>query len=887
MTLSSQDLRQSFLEYFSAHGHTSVPSAPLIPQADPTLLFTNAGMNQFKRVFLGEETRAYARAASIQKCMRAGGKHNDLENVGYTNRHHTFFEMLGNFSFGDYFKEDAIAFGWEYLTTVVSLPVERLWVTVYRDDDEAVNLWQHRMAVPSSRIIRLGEKDNFWQMGDTGPCGPCSEIHIDQGEALGCGRSTCGVGCDCDRYLEIWNLVFMQYDRDASGTLHPLPKPSIDTGMGLERLAAVHQGVTSNFDTDLFSPLLRAVGERTKATYGTDLGTDRSMRVIADHLRAMTFLIVDGILPSNEGRGYVLRRILRRASRYGRLLGCLEPFLYELTGCVVQNMKAAYPTLEQSASIVTEVVQREEDRFIGTLEQGTPILDRLVHEAKRQGRNMLDGETVFKLYDTYGFPVDLVEDAAREEQLMLDHEGYQRALTTQRERARKAAAFTTAEMKPYLTELKALASPTTFLGYDSYDGEGTVQAILKDEQLVQDCTQGEEIELVLEATPFYPEGGGQVGDQGVLLGPHGHMQIQTTAKNDLGYFLHRGTVLDGHLHVGDSVQAKVNRTTRMDAARNHTATHLLHAALRELLGPHVKQYGSLVAPNRLRFDFAHFKPLSSRDIDDIELMVNEQIRANTVVQTNVMGIQEAIDEGALAFFGDKYGTKVRVVGVGSFSKELCGGTHCTQTGEIGVFRIVSEGGISAGVRRIEALTGAGALRHTKQVDEHVRELAALLKVSPNDVIAKTQKTLATLKDMERELEQLKMKLVAKEQTDASIESRVIHGMQVQTQRVDGLTMPELRALSDRIRHTVPSGVLVIGSAKDGKVSLLVIVTKDLTHRIKAGDVAKSIATHVEGSGGGRPDMAQAGGSRPEGVERALLKVFEFVEEHGTSSSISQ
>jgi len=880
MTLSAHELRQSFRDYFSKHGHTSVPSAPLIPQADPTLLFTNAGMNQFKRVFLGEETRSYARAASIQKCMRAGGKHNDLENVGYTNRHHTFFEMLGNFSFGDYFKEEAIVFGWEYLTKVVGLPTERLWVTVYREDDEAFNLWEHRMAVPSARIIRLGEKDNFWQMGETGPCGPCSEIHIDQGEASGCGRATCGVGCECDRYLEIWNLVFMQYDRDASGALHPLPKPSIDTGMGLERLAAVNQGVTSNYDTDLFQPLLESIGERSKNVYGKDQATDRSMRVIADHLRAMTFLIVDGILPSNEGRGYVLRRILRRASRYGRLLGCTEPFLYALTERVVEEMKAAYPPLEQGASIVGEVVQREEERFIGTLEQGTPILDRLVSEAKLQGLSTLEGETVFKLYDTYGFPLDLVEDAAREENLELDHEGYQRALSAQRERARKATAFTTSEEKPYLKELKTFASPTTFVGYQSYDGEGVIQAILRDEQLVQEATQGDHVELVLETTPFYPEGGGQVGDQGVLTGPHGGIQIQATSKTDMGFFLHQGQIVEGSLHVGDPVSAKVNVATRKDAARNHTATHLLHAALRELLGPHVKQYGSLVAPNRLRFDFAHFKPLSDRDVDDIESMVNEQIRSNTIVQTHVMSIQDAINEGALAFFGDKYGTEVRVVGVGSFSKELCGGTHCSQTGDIGLFRIVSEGGISAGVRRIEALTGAGALQYTKHIDGQIRELASVMKASPNDLLAKTQKTIATLKETERELEQLKMKFVAQELDDVSIESRVIHNIQVQTQQVDGLTMPELRALSDRIRHAVPSGLLVLGSAKDEKASLLVIVTKDLTKRINAGDVAKSISVHVEGSGGGRPDMAQAGGSKPEGIGQALSKVFEFVEEHG-------
>ncbi len=881
MICSGHELRQSFLDYFSERGHTSVSSASLIPQADPTLLFTNAGMNQFKRVFLGEEIRGYSRATSIQKCMRAGGKHNDLENVGYTNRHHTFFEMLGNFSFGDYFKEEAIVFGWEYLTKVVGLPIDQLWVTVYREDDEAYDLWERRMAVPASRIIRLGEKDNFWQMGDTGPCGPCSEIHIDQGVALGCGQPMCAVGCDCDRYLEIWNLVFMQYDRDASGTLHPLPKPSIDTGMGLERLAAVSQGVTSNFDTDLFHPIFQAIGERTKQTYGKEVNIDRSMRVIADHLRAMTFLIVDGILPSNEGRGYVLRRILRRASRYGRLLGCSEPFLYELTDSVVQEMNGAYPSLNEGGSIVTEVVQREEERFIGTLEQGTPILDSLVSEAKSKGLKVLEGEAVFKLYDTYGFPVDLVEDAAREENLRLDHDGYQRALNAQRERARKAATFAATAVKPYLNELKTLASSTTFIGYDRCEAEGIIQAILKDDQLVQEVLPGEPIEIILQTSPFYPEGGGQVGDQGMLTGPDGRVQVDTTSKNDLGYFLHKGRVIEGRVRVGDSMTARVRVTSRQDAARNHTATHLMHAALRELLGPHVKQYGSLVAPNRLRFDFAHFKSLSSRDIDDIESLVNEQIRANTPVHTNVMSIQDAIDEGALAFFGDKYGTEVRVVGVGSFSKELCGGTHCAQTGEIGIFRIVSEGGISAGVRRIEALTGAGALAYTKQIDGQIRELAELMKASPNDLIAKTHKTLITLKETERELEQLKMKLVAQELDAASVESQSIHDIQVQIQQVDGLTMAELRTLSDKIRHTVPSGVLVLGSAKDEKVSLLVIVTKDLVKRIKAGDIAKSIASHVDGSGGGRPDMAQAGGSFPAGLPVALSQVFEFVREHGS------
>ena len=879
MTLSANELRQSFLDYFSEHGHTPVPSAPLIPQADPTLLFTNAGMNQFKRVFLGEETREYVRAASVQKCMRAGGKHNDLENVGFTNRHHTFFEMLGNFSFGDYFKEEAIVYGWEYLTKVIELPAERLWVTVYREDDEAYDLWQRRMKVPESRLIRLGEKDNFWQMGDTGPCGPCSEIHLDQGEALGCGLATCGVGCHCERYLEIWNLVFMQYDRDASGTLHPLPKPSIDTGMGLERLAAVSQGVLSNFDTDLFSPIFQAIGDRTRQSYGKDLSVDRSMRVIADHLRAMTFLITDGILPSNEGRGYVLRRILRRASRHGRLLGCTEPFLFELTDTVVQEMKAAYPLLEKGAPIVLEVVQREEERFIGTLEQGIPILDQLVNEAKEKALHTLEGEAVFKLYDTYGFPLDLIEDAAREEDLQVDHEGYQRALTAQRERARKAATFASTEQKPYLKNLKGLASPTTFVGYEQYDGDGVVQAMIKEEQFVQEASEGNQVAIVLQTTPFYPEGGGQVGDQGQLSASSGRVQVENTTKTDSGFFLHHGTVIEGGISVGNSIRAHVHVSARRDAARNHTATHLLHAALRELLGPHVKQYGSLVAPNRLRFDFAHFKPLSPRDIDEVEALVNEQIRANIAVQTKVMNIQEAVDEGALAFFGDKYGTEVRVVGVGTFSKELCGGTHCTYTGEIGIFRIISEGGISAGVRRIEALTGTGALNYTKQIESQLRELSELMKVSPSDLLSKTQKTLTTLKETERELEQLKMKFVAKELDQTKIHVRTIHDIHVQTQRVDGLSMGELRTLSDRIRHTVPSGILVLGSVKEGKVSLLVLVSKDLIARIRAGDIAKAIAAHVNGSGGGRPDMAQAGGSHPDGLQAALLEVFEYIEKH--------
>ena len=876
MAMSANELRQSFLDYFSKYEHMVVPSAPLIPQADPTILFANAGMNQFKRVFLGEETRSYSRATSVQKCMRAGGKHNDLENVGYTRRHHTFFEMLGNFSFGDYFKEEAIQYGWEYLTKTIGLPAEELWVTVFQDDDEAFDLWEKKIGVPKSRIVRLGHKDNFWQMGDTGPCGPCSEIHIDQGAALGCGQPDCAVGCDCDRYLEIWNLVFMQFDRDEEGTLNPLPKPSIDTGMGLERLAAVVQKADSNYDSDLFLPLLLAIADRTKHTYGKDAVSDRSLRVIADHLRAMSFMISDGILPSNEGRGYVLRRILRRASRHGRLLGTKEPFLHELTGAVVSHMEGSYPELREAAKVIVEAVEGEEERFIGTLDQGLPILNAMVSEAKKDIRGSLEGESVFKLYDTYGFPLDLIEEAAREQGLVTDLEGFQRALDAQRDRARKAGSFGVEGEKAIVTELIQQVGPTEFLGYHALESDSIVHAIVKQDQLVEEGLEGEDIEVVLNASPFYPEGGGQVGDQGILVGPDGRIQVRETTKVGGTLFLHKGKVITGRIRKGEKVAASVNAITRMDAARNHTATHLMHAALREILGPHVKQYGSLVGPNRLRFDFSHFKPLGPRDIEEIELLVNEQVRANTAVHTNEMNIQDATQAGALAFFGDKYGEHVRVVGIGEFSKELCGGTHCHATGEIGTFRIISEGGVAAGVRRIEALTGVGALEHSKKVESEVREMAELLKTSPSDVLAKTRKLVTQLKDKERELEQLKLKMMDQGAGNDDADVRDIKGVKVHVQRAEGLSMQELRLFSDKVRNKVPEGVIALGSAVDDKVSLLVIVSKDLSKKIKAGDLIKEMATEVDGSGGGRPDMAQAGGKNPAGLGKALEKVFSLV-----------
>jgi len=872
MSQTTESLRQGFIKYFQGHGHQAVPSSPLIPQADPTILFTNAGMNQFKRVFLGEEQRPYKRAVTAQKCVRAGGKHNDLENVGYTRRHHTFFEMLGNFSFGDYFKSDAIFYGWDYLTRTVGLSKDRFWVTVFREDDEAFKLWE-KIGVPASRIVRCDEEDNFWQMADTGPCGPCSEIHYDQGPSVPGDATPNGEG---DRMIEIWNLVFMQFDRDASGTLNPLPKPSIDTGMGLERLAAVAQGVYSNYDSDLFKPLLAAIGQRAGRRYGEQDIADRSMRVIADHLRAIAFMITDGILPSNEGRGYVLRRILRRAARHGRLLGVSESFMGGLTGTVIEQMGKAYPELRQAAATVAEVTQREEERFIATLDQGLPILNEMVTKAKASSHKVLAGHQVFKLYDTYGFPMDLIAEACREQGMAVDEAGFQRALEEQRERARKSAAFEVGAAKPGVVELTKTVRAPKFVGYDQLDAEAVVQAMLKGDRVIREAAEGDEIELVLDVTPFYAEGGGQAGDQGILNGPEGRVEIKETTRPAPAVVVHKGRVAAGRICTGETVRASVNPVTRHDAARNHTATHLVHAALRELLGPHVKQYGSLVAPNRLRFDFAHFRPLSSRDTDDIESLVNEQIRKNQEVRTNVMGVQEAVAAGALAFFGDKYGDQVRVVSVDTFSRELCGGTHCRQTGEIGVFRLVSETGVAAGVRRIECVTGSGAFMQIKQLEHEVQELSELLKAAPSELVARTKRLLAQLKDKERELEQVKLKMAGGARDEATV--RTVKGVQVHAQRVDGMEGGELRTLADQIRDKLKSGVVALGGVKDDKVSLLVVVTKDLTGTLKAGDLIKDMAAAVGGTGGGRPEMAQAGGKNPEGLETALEKIFTLVEQ---------
>jgi len=829
-------------------------------------------MNQFKRVFLDEESRPYTRAVSVQKCVRAGGKHNDLENVGYTRRHHTFFEMLGNFSFGDYFKEDAIAFAWEFLTQTVGLSKDRMWVTIFREDEEADVLWK-KIGVSPSRIVRCGEKDNFWQMADTGPCGPCSEIHFDQGASVPGDDRPNGDG---DRVIEIWNLVFMQFNRDAAGTLNPLPKPSIDTGMGLERLAAVAQGVYSNYDSDLFIPLLDAIAARAGIRRGEKETADRSTRVIADHLRAITFLMTDGVLPSNEGRGYVLRRILRRAARHGRLLGIVEPFLYDLAGTVVQQMGGVYSEVRAAAGTIAEATRGEEERFIATLDQGLPILSDMIEKTRADGRAVLAGHDVFRLYDTYGFPMDLITEACREQGMTVDEPGFDAAIEEQRTRARKTGGFVQETVRPAVTALAEQVGPVQFVGYDQLECETILRAILKGDQLVKEAAEGDEVEVAMEVTPFYAEGGGQVGDQGTLAGPEGLVDVQDTTRPIPTLILHKGRVRTGRVREGERLRVTVNGSLRRDAARNHTATHLVHAALRDLLGPHVKQYGSLVGPNRLRFDFAHFRPLSPRDIDDIESMVNEEVRKNESVHTEVMSIQDAVARGALAFFGDKYGEQVRVVTVESFSKELCGGTHCRHTGEIGLFRILSETGVAAGVRRIEAQTGSGAVAHVKKLEAEMRELSEVLKVGPLEVVAKTRKVIGQLKDRERELEELKLKMASGSSTASTV--KTIDGVSVHAQRTDGLDANGMRVLADQLRDKLKSGIVALGAVTgEGKVALLVIVTKDLTGKVKAGDLVKAMAAEVGGTGGGRPEMAQAGGKDPAGLDTALEKVFGLVE----------
>jgi alanyl-tRNA synthetase len=872
--MTGNEARRTFLDYFKQHGHQVVRSSSLVPHDDPTLLFINAGMVQFKRVFLGEEKRDYLRAVTSQKCVRAGGKHNDLENVGYTARHHTFFEMLGNFSFGDYFKERAIVFAWDLLTNGFKLPADNLWASIYLDDDEAYQLWRSAVGLPEHRIVRLGEKDNFWSMGDTGPCGPCSEIIIDRGEAYGCRRPECAVGCDCDRFLEIWNLVFMQFNRDASGAMTPLPKPSIDTGMGLERIAAVVQNAATNFDTDLLRPIIRRTEELTGRAFGQGGAADVAMKVIADHSRAAVFLIGDGILPSNEGRGYVLRRIMRRAIRYGRNIGLTRPFLHETARVVCHLMQPAYPELSAAEAFIANVIVNEEQRFLNTLDTGLKLLNETLAGLKARGETVVPGSVIFKLYDTYGFPADIVRDVVRDERMTLDMEGFDREMEGQRAKSRTVTSFT--RISDAYRNLSAGGFKPDFVGYDLLTTEAQALLVVLNEQEAAAAEAGSEVEVVTDRTPFYAESGGQAGDIGRIVGPQGEMEVTATRKDPTGIIIHRGRILSGRLAKGDTVSLMVDAAAREATELNHTATHILHAALRSVLGDHVKQAGSLVAPDRLRFDFTHFSQVDSETLDRIEELVNRRIRANVPTRTEEMEAEAAFKTGAMALFEEKYGDRVRVISLADFSKELCGGTHTARTGNIGLFKIVSESSVAAGVRRIEAVTGQAALEAVQATVRNLQESAHLLREKPEGLSQRIGRLLAEIKGLEHEIEQLKGRLSAASAADAGAEVQTIGGVNVLVKRVEADSPAALRELLDHFKSRIRSGVMVLGSVSDGKVLLIAGVTQDLTKRFHAGHLIKQVSAVVGGSGGGRPDMAQAGGSQPEKLDAAFAKALEAI-----------
>ncbi|MDN3517968.1 alanine--tRNA ligase [Aquisalimonas lutea] len=863
MTITSAELRSAFLDYFRRHDHEVVPSSPLVPANDPTLLFTNAGMVPFKEVFLGREDRGYVRACSAQRCVRAGGKHNDLENVGYTARHHTFFEMLGNFSFGDYFKREAIHYAWEFLTQVVHLPPEKLWVTVFEEDDEAARIWLEEIGVPPERFSRIGAHDNFWSMGDTGPCGPCSEVFYDHGPEVPGGPPGTPEE-DGDRYIEVWNLVFMQYDRAADGTLTDLPRPCVDTGMGLERLAAILQGVHSNFEIDLFRNLIRAAASATGVPEDLE---NSSLKVIADHIRACAFLITDGVFPANEGRGYVLRRIIRRAVRHGYKLGQERPFFHTLVQPLVDEMGAAYPELAESQHQVERLLRREEEQFHETLEQGLKLLESDL--ANLRGAE-IPGETVFRLYDTYGFPVDLTADIARERELTLDMEGFEEHMEAQRERARAASRF----RADHAGGAEVDAS-TRFTGYDQLQDAGTVVALFADGRSVNRLEAGDKGMVVLDRTPFYAEAGGQVGDTGVLQGPGARFQVDDTVKQGSATG-HLGSVAEGVLEVGQSLHAAVDAERRAATQLNHTATHLLHAVLRERLGQHVHQKGSLVAPERLRFDFSHPEPVSTEELQRIEQIVNARIRANEPADIRVMPYQQAIDMGAMALFGEKYGDDVRVVRFGELTTELCGGTHVHRTGDIGLFRIVEEGGVASGVRRIEAVTGARAVEWVEEQARTVQAVADLLRASPENVPVRLEQTLERQRQTEKELERLKQKLASQAGGDLADSAVDVDGVRVVASTLDGGDARALRETVDQLKNKLGSAAVVLAAVDGGKVRLVAGVTSDLTDRVKAGELVNAVAEQVGGRGGGRADMAQAGGSDPEHLPEAMKTVPEWV-----------
>jgi alanyl-tRNA synthetase len=871
MSKSTAEIRQAFLDFFHSKGHQVVASSSLVPDNDPTLLFTNAGMNQFKDVFLGLDKRQYQRATTSQRCVRAGGKHNDLENVGYTARHHTFFEMLGNFSFGDYFKQDAISFAWELLTGEqwFNLPKEKLWVTVYETDDEAYNIWAQEVGVPRERIIRIGDNkgsayasDNFWQMGDTGPCGPCSEIFYDHGEHIW-GGPPGSPEEDGDRYIEIWNLVFMQFNRQSDGTMLPLPKPSVDTGMGLERITAVLQHVNSNYDIDLFRTL---IGEVASVTGCTDLSS-KSLRVIADHIRSCAFLVADGVVPSNEGRGYVLRRIIRRAVRHGNMLGARETFFYKLVGPLIDVMGPAAESMKRQRAMVEQVLRTEEEQFARTLERGLALLDDEL--AKLKG-DTLDGETAFRLYDTYGFPLDLTADVCRERQLKVDEEGFERAMDEQRRRARESSGFGA----DYNSMLR-VDDATRFFGYEEVRHQGKVTALFRNGQSVPAVQSGEDAVVVLDETPFYGESGGQVGDKGELKTSLGLFKVSDTQKYGQAVG-HLGQLAFGELKVGDRVEASVDEERRNRIRLNHSATHLLHAALRQVLGDHVAQKGSLVNDQYLRFDFSHPEAMKPEQIRRVEDIVNEQVRRNLPIHTDIMDLESARATGAMALFGEKYDAKVRVLTMGDFSTELCGGIHASRTGDIGLFRILSESGTAAGIRRIEAVTGEGALATVHQQSDVVRDLAQLVKGDSQNLSDKVKALLERTRHLEKELQQLKSQQAAQESSALRGNVKLINGVKVLVSKLDGVDPKMLRNMVDDLKNQLGSAVIVLATVADDKVSLIAGVTKDLTDRIKAGDLISHLAGQVGGKGGGRPDMAQAGGSDVQALPAALAGVETFL-----------
>jgi len=873
--MTGNDIRQQFLDYFEKHEHRIVRSSSLVPHDDPTLLFINAGMVQFKRVFLGEDKRDYLRATTSQKCVRAGGKHNDLENVGYTARHHTFFEMLGNFSFGDYFKEGAIELAWDLLTNGYGLPADKLWASVYLDDDDAYDLWHKNIGLPEDRIVRLGEEDNFWAMGDTGPCGPCSEILIDRGAEFGCGRPECTAGCDCDRYLEIWNLVFMQFNRDETGKMTPLPKPSIDTGLGLERMVSIIQDVPTNYDTDLMRPIIARTEELAEKRLGESHQTDVAMKVIADHSRAAAFLIGDGIMPSNEGRGYVLRRIMRRAIRYGRNIGLNQPFLSETTKVVFDVMKPAYPELSEASAFITNIVKNEEVRFLETLDTGMKVLNDTLADIRARGLNRVPGDIIFKLYDTFGFPVDIVQDVVRDEKMDLDMEGFDEAMAAQRARSRSVAAFDS--VGEAYKNLSAQGIKPEFVGYDTLHGDSKILLLVADGQELAEAAQGQTVEVVTETTPFYAESGGQVGDTGTMSGENFELEVFDTVKDPTGLIIHKATVISGKVRPGTAVSLTVDGAKRAATALNHTATHILHAVLRQVLGDHVKQGGSLVSPDRLRFDFTHFSLIDADTLETIERLVNQRIRENMPTGIAEMDAEDAFKSGATALFEEKYGERVRVVSLDDFSKELCGGTHTGRTGDIGLFKIVAESSIASGVRRIEALTGEPALASIQQTARVLNDTARLLKDKARAVPARVKKMQVDLKTFEKEVDQLKTKR-ATDATEASPDAvRSIGGIDVMAQKVSVDSPAALRNLADQLKDRIGSGIVVLGSVPGDKAMLIVVVTRDLTDRFHAGKIIKAVSAEVGGSGGGRPDMAQAGGTQPGNLDKALAKAYEVIE----------